>query len=57
LVLILSFFLLQHFLVVIEKLILKDLNSVGKEGRRKTMKNLTSSEAEREKEKKQQKIK
>jgi hypothetical protein len=55
--LILSFFLLPHYLVVIEIPILKDLNKVEKEGRSKTMKNLTSSEVEREKEKMQQKIK
>jgi len=42
--------------VVTEKLILKNLNKAGKEGIRKTMKNLTSSEVERENEKMQQKI-
>jgi len=46
-----------YSLVFIENLSLKDLNKAGKGGRRKTMKNLTSSEVEREKEKMQQKIK
>jgi len=49
--------LIPHSPVFTEKLILKDLNKEGKEGIRKTKKSLTSSEAERENEKIQQKIK
>jgi hypothetical protein len=53
-----SFFLFDPiFSDVIEKFILKDLNKAGKEGIRKTMRNLTSSKMERENEKMQQKVK
>jgi hypothetical protein len=52
-----SFFLFDLiFSDVIEEFILKDLDKAGKEGIRKTMKNLTSSKMERENEKMQQKI-